>query len=175
MVMTEPASSALSAVAEAHYDELKSFVLRKVGCPAMAADIVQDMWLRLATAEPAEPVRNARAYLYRVAGNLAVDRLRQERVRGRHVTAGELPESVASPWPGAEQVVAAREELEILRAAVGDLPDKCRAVFVLYRGHGLTMRQIAASLGISEKTVEKHIAKAMVHCRGRLREAGRRV
>jgi RNA polymerase sigma-70 factor (ECF subfamily) len=175
MVMSEPASPALSVVAEAHYDELKAFVLRKVGCPALAADIVQDMWLRVATAEPHEPVRNARAYLYRVAGNLAVDRLRQERARGRHVTAGALPDEVPSRAPAADRAMAARQELAILRMAVRDLPDKCRTVFLLYRGHGLSMRQIAASLGISEKTVEKHIAKAMVRCRARLTEAGRRI
>ena len=110
-----------------------------------------------------------------MAGNLAVDRLRQERVRGRHLTAGELPDTVPDAWPAADQVVAARQELDILRQAVGDLPDKCRTVFVLYRGRGLTMRQVAERLGISEKTVEKHIAKAMLHCRGRLRLAGRRV
>ena len=91
------------------------------------------------------------------------------------VTAGELPDTVPDAWPAADQVVAARQELDILRQAVGDLPDKCRTVFVLYRGRGLTMRQIAERLGISEKTVEKHIAKAMLHCRGRLRLAGRRV
>lgn len=173
--MSEIASPPLAALVEAHYDELKAFVHAQVGCPAIAADIVQDIWLRVATAQPREPVRNPRAYLYRVAGNLAIDRLRQEQARGRHVVTGDLPEAVASPAPGAERVVAAREEISILRAAVDGLPDKCRTVFLLYRGHGLSMRQIAARLGITEKTVEKHIAKAMLHCRNRLREAGHRI
>ena len=173
--MSELATPTLAAAVEAHYDELKAFVFCKVGCPAIAADIVQDVWLRVATAEPGEPVRNPRAYLYRVAGNLAIDRLRQEQARGRHVVGGELPEAVACAAPGAERMVAAREEMEILRLAVRGLPEKCRTVFLLYRGHGLSMRQVAARLGIAEKTVEKHIAKAMLHCRTRLREAGRRL
>jgi RNA polymerase sigma factor (sigma-70 family) len=164
----------LTLAVEAHYDELKAFVLHKVGCPTMAADIVQDVWLR-AAAQSVEPVRNPRAYLYRVAGNLAVDRLRAETAHARHVRGGGLPESVPSLSPPADRIVQARQEFDILRAAVRELPARCRAVFLLYRGHGLTMRQVAARLGISEKTVEKHIAKAMVHCRNRLRAAGRRV
>jgi RNA polymerase sigma factor (sigma-70 family) len=173
--MSASAPTSLAVAVEAHYDELKAFVLRKVGCPAMAADIVQDIWLRAAAAQPAEPVHNPRAYLYRVAGNLAVDRLRAETAQGQHVRAGGVPESVPSPSPAADLVVQSRQEFGILRDAIGELPERCRTVFLLYRGHGLSMRQVAATLGISEKTVEKHIGKAMVHCRNRLRAAGRRV
>ena len=83
--------------------------------------------------------------------------------------------SATSPEPGPDAVVGAREELAILAEAVRELPEKCRIVFLLYRGQGLTMREIAARLQISEKTVEKHIARAMVHCRARLQAARRQV
>lgn len=173
--MNKPASLSLSAVVEAHYEELRAFVLLKVGCPAMAADVVQETWLKVAVQEPAEPVQNARAYLYRVAGNLAIDRLRQETSRARHMVQGPLPEGVPSAAPGADQILSGRQEFDILSAAIRELPEKCRAVFLLYRAEGYTMRQIAIRLGISEKTVEKHVAKAMLHCRARLRASGRQV
>ena len=173
--MSKSAALSLPAIVETHYDELKAFIQRKVGCPAMAADVVQDMWVRLAAQEPTEPVHNARAYLYRVAANLAVDRLRQESSRAKLIVIEGAPETVPSTAPNADQILAGREELEILCAGIRDLPEKCRRVFLLYRAEGLTMRQIATRLDISEKTVEKHVAKAMLHCRTRLRAAGRRV
>jgi RNA polymerase sigma factor (sigma-70 family) len=170
--MNDSLSPSLAAVVAAHHDELTAFLRRKVGCPAMAADIVQDMWVRLAVSEPSEPIRDARAFLYRVAGNLAIDRLRREQTHTRHIVAGRLPEKVASVAPSAFHVVAAQQEFRLLQEAVRELPEKCRAVFLLYRGHGLSMREIAVRLGIAEKTVENHIAKAMRHCRMRLRAAG---
>ncbi len=173
--MSNPASLSLPASVELHYDELKAFILRKVGCPAMAADVLQDMWVRLAVQEPPEPIHNPRAYLYRVAANLAVDRLRQESSRAKFIVVAGAPETVPSAAPDADRILAGREEFEILCAGIRELPEKCRRVFLLYRADGLTMRQIAARLDISEKTVEKHIARAMLHCRARLRAVGRRV
>jgi len=172
--MPNPASFSLAAIVEAHYDELKAFVLRRVGCPAAAADVVQDVWLRSSQTAPAEPILNARAYLYRVAANLATDHLRRQRLHSRHI-ADDDPTAVPSAQPGPDLALASREEYAILREAIRDLPDKCRTAFLLSRDGGLTMRQIADRLGISDKTVEKHIAKALLHCRRRLREAGRHV
>ena len=134
----------------AHGQELQAYLTRQLRDPHTAADLLQDTFLRFATGAPAEQLANPRAFLYRIAGNLALD-------------------------PSADDIVAGREELAILAAAVDELPEKCREVFLLYRGRGLAMRAIAATLGITEKTVENHIAKAMVHCRRRLQAAGRRL
>ncbi len=158
----------LSAAVEAHYDELKSFIAARVSCPSMAADIVQDLWLRAAAAAPVEPVRNVRAYLYSVARNLVIDRMRQERLREAAPLDDSVTEQVASAAPGADAVLEARQDLRALDAAIAELPPKCREVFLLHRGEELSMREIALRLGISERTVEKHIAKALGHCRQRL-------
>jgi transmembrane sensor len=166
----------LAAAVEAHYDELKSFIAARVACPSLASDIVQDLWLRAAAAAPVEPIRNVRAYLYGVARNLITDRLRQERLRQAAPLDESVAEQIASAAPGADAVLAARQDLRALDAAIGDLPPKCREVFLLHRGEGLSMREIALRLGISERTVEKHIAKALDHCRRRLdRERPRRL
>jgi len=161
------------AAVETYYGELTAFVRRKVRCHALAADIVQETWLKVAALDPGETVDNPRAYLYRVAGNLATDRLRQDRARSRHMVPGAPPEDVPSREPPADAVVQGREEIDILQAALRDLPDVHRRAFLLYKGQGLSMKEVAATLGLSPRTVEKHIAKAMVHCRRRLREAGR--
>lgn len=161
---------------ESYYEELKVFISRKVRCTALASDIMQDAWLRIALDRSSrEPVQNVRAYLYRVTSNLAIDRLRQMQAQSRRLVELDLPEKLGSSGPNPDKVIEGREDYAALVNAIRELPDRCRAAFLLYRVKGLSMREVASVLGVSEKTVEKHIAKAMVHCRRRLREAGRQV
>lgn len=172
--MTQRTFRSLAHAVEAYYEELRHFALRRTGSASMADDVVQETWIRASTSKAGMP-DNPRAYLYRMIGNVAVDHLYRCRPRER-TTIDDLPtEQLASDNPPPDAVVAGREEFAILVDAVQELPEKCRQVFLLYRGRGLTMRQIAARLEISEKTVEKHIARAMIHCRQRLRKAGRDV
>jgi RNA polymerase sigma factor (sigma-70 family) len=114
----------LAAAVEAHYDELKSFIAARVSCPNLAADIVQDLWLRAAAATPVAPIRNVRAYLYGVARNLITDRLRHERLREAAPLDDAVTERVASAAPGADAVLAARQDLRALDAAIRDLPPR---------------------------------------------------
>lgn len=167
--MTERVFRSLADAVEAYYDELKAFISRRTGSPAMAADVVQEAWVKAATTRAEAPGSNTRAYLFRMAGTLVVDHIRRDRSQSCHGVAGDLPEEVACSAPGPERIASARQELALLTEAVGDLPEKCRTVFLLYRGEGLSMRAIAARQGISEGTVEKHIARAMVHCRRHMR------
>ena len=175
--MTARPFHSLAQAAEIYYEELRRFILRRTGSPAIAEDVVQETWIR-ATASGAVMPDNPRAYLYRMAGNLAIDHLRRNRRRETWVD-GDADDGtlarIESRSPAPDDVVAARQEWHILTQAVAELPDKCREVFLLYRGRGLTMRQVADTLNISDKTVEKHIARAMIHCRRRLRDAGRDV
>ena len=107
-----------------------------------------------------------------MAGNLAIDHLKGETVRFDREAAIATDQTMCDlPLPEAE--VAARHELASLIDAVRDLPPRSRRIFILYRGHGLTMREIAVRLGISQKTVQKQVARAMVHCEARMRAAGR--
>lgn len=182
--MTTPTRfPSLSQAVEAYYEELRHFIRQRTGSPSMAEDVVQETWIHAATTTAALP-DNPRAYLYRMAGNLAVDHIRRrqvwERVAGPSDEAwgddlDAQMEQVPSASPDPLETLISRKELAALNAAVRELPDKCREVFLLYRGQGLSMRQVAARLSITEKTVEKHIARAMLHCRARLREAGRKV
>ena len=162
---------------EIYYEELRQFVRRRTGSPSMAEDVVQETWIRASTTSAALP-DNPRAYVYRMAGNLAVDHVRRRRVRERAECPadgeaedgfGPRMEQVPDDAPDPLEAVIYQKELAALNAAVRELPDRCREVFLLYRGHDLTMREIAVRLSISEKTVEKHIARAMVHCRARRR------
>ncbi len=180
--MTQSTLQSLAQAVEAHYEELLQFVRKRTGSYAIAEEVVQETWIR-AHGLTADMPDNPRAYLYRMAGNLAIDHIRRERARSRILSdeaedGGDgitLLESLACSAPNPVERTISRQELTALNAAIRELPDKCREVFLLYRGEGMTMKEVAADLGITQKTVEKHIARAMIHCRRRLREAGRNV
>jgi len=173
----------LAKAVEVHYQELQRFVERRTGSPALAEDVLQETWIRASKAGGPLP-DNVRAYLFRMVANLTTDHLRRDRSKQRwelassnpHAGTGEsdqdLPEQAAND---PADVTLSRQEFAVLSRAVDELPDKCREVFLLYRGLGMTMREVAQQLSISEKTVEKHIARAMLHCRKRMREVGRHV
>jgi len=69
---------------------------------------------------------------------------------------------IPSEEPGPERQVTARQELERLERIVESLPEQCRQAFRLQKFRGLSQREIAAAMSISEKTVEKHLANALV-------------
>lgn len=180
--MTHYPLQSLAQAAETYYDELKQFVRKRTGSSAIAEEVVQETWIR-ANAVTAELPDNPRAYLYRMASNLVVDHIRREQSRALEIEAdaqksseqiGSL-EAIPCPAPSPLDTAISRQELSALDVAIRELPERCRDVFLLYRGHGMSMREVAIHLGIAQKTVEKHIAKAMIHCRKRLREAGRDV
>lgn len=180
--MTHSSLQSLAQAVETYYDELRQFVRKRTGSSAISEEVVQETWIRANTVT-AELPDNPRAYLYRMAGNLAVDHIRRERSRAPEIeTDAQEPTDQASSLealpclaPSSLDTVISEQELRALNIAVHELPEKCRDVFLLYRGHGMSMREVAIHMGITQKTVEKHIAKAMIHCRKRLREVGRDV
>lgn len=135
-------------------------------------DLVQETYARLFRAHSAGRVRNARNYLFATARNAALDLFRREQTvpfEPMEETAGL---AVLAEDAGVPEAVGQRQELELLRAAMQALPTRCRQVFTLRKLYGLPHREIAAQLGISERTVEAQIDKAMRRCAAYLRERG---
>jgi RNA polymerase sigma factor (sigma-70 family) len=141
---------------------LRYLVARRVP-PEEAEDILQDLVVKLES-HASGPVAEPRAYLYRMAENLLLDRIRSEgRRRGREqawVAAQAGATLEADDRPSAEQALIGRERLALVSAALAALPERTLAVFRRYRIDGAPQRQIAAELGISLSAVEKHLQKA---------------
>lgn len=143
-------------------DRMERQIGRRIGCPSLAGDIVQDIFLRLwerTISWRGEPA----AYLSRCARNASIDHLRAEHARARLMAEAAL-RSEALLSPSGEDVLVAREELDLIDAALLALPAKTRHIFLLNRVHGRKLMEIAAVFGISERAVSKHMARAIEAC-----------
>lgn len=145
-----------------HAAELRGFLRRHLQCRETAADVTQQTYLKLLLSPTTEPVQDRRAFLFRVARNLAVDFVRTQR-RCASLEAGikGLYEVTGEEQPDLNVLVIAQEQLEALRAAVADLPPLTRSVFELSRLQELPRQEVADQLGVSESTVAKHLALAL--------------
>lgn len=164
-------ASALVAAIEQSYNELLGYVSARVGCRATAADIVHETYLRVAVMPGAEAIGNPKAFVYTVAGNLALDHLRAKQSHGKYVVQKSVEDREHPQAPSPEVELEGRERLHRLMQAVDELPPRCREVFVLRRFENLHQAQIAERLGISRNMVEKHMRRALLHFLQRLGEA----
>ena len=138
---------------------LRRYVRRLVASGETADEVVQEAFLR--TYENADRVRTPRAFLFSTARNLASDSRRQQRLR-KTDSMGEIDASgVVSGEGSPEAQTLADEESRLLRDAIERLPPQCRAVFALRVFHDCSYKEIAERLGLSPKTVENHIARAL--------------
>ena len=155
---------------EQHHNDLLRFFTRKLGCRDLAADCTQDTYVHLARMGTTVDVQNPRAFLFRVAANLAVDNLRKMRTRRTTVSVEPPPDDAPSSAPTAEAVLEAKQRVVQLQAAIDELSPNCRSALLLNRLEGKTHREIARILGVSESMVAKYIVQALKHCRARLEQ-----
>jgi len=169
--MRRDTASILISSFQENYDHLVRFLTRRMGGDSQrAADIAQDTYLRLASSPPGDvPIDNPRAYIYRVAGNLAIDWLRREKRHNANAadTTGAAA-LVADPKPSPEATAMGREQLALLDCALDRLPENPRRALLMFRVDGLPHAEIARQLGVSESMVAKYIARALQQCRDEL-------
>ena len=130
--------------------------------------MAQETFARLCALDDPAAVRQPRAFLYRIARNLAIDAARKQSVRARHLVGLSDMEDAPSAKPRPDHLVEEDQLRRALNQAIVEMPPRRRDVFVLYRFGGLTQAEIADRLGISTSMVERHLMKAMAECRRRL-------
>lgn len=149
-------------------NDLRRFLSRRVACPHTVSDLMQEAFLKLMGAPPATDIRDPRAYLFRIAANIAINHGRSSRETLLPACAPTLSderslEIVDERTP--ERVLDGNRQLQRVMEAIESLPPRCKEVFVLYRFHNLSQANIAEKLGISPSMVEKHVIRAMRNCR----------
>ena len=158
---------------------LMSFFLRRVGDGAEAEDLTQDVFIRLLGAAERQPIEDVEALVVVTAGNLLKDRGRKATRRGeasRGAIDPALVSEVAREFVedrDPERVLLARESYAEVLAALDELGQRTRDIYVLFRLENMKQKEIAALFGIARSTVEKEVMKATLHlalrCGGRPR------
>ncbi len=154
------------------YQQYKEPLIARIGkivrCRDSAKDIVQESYLGLMQRLAAQSITDPRAYLDRTATHLALDHLKH-----RKVVASHRQETTAFPERhalSAEQLASAEERIGGFERALGELPRPYPEVFILSRLRGMTYRETADALDLSERQVERYLLRALTHCRQALED-----
>ena len=157
--------AAFEQIFRQHFDGLAGFAYRLTRSRAIAEELVQDLfleiWMRRDRLVITESVRT---YLFRAARNRAFNHLRRNKLE-------RLWRLRQPPTPDAEGVEDEHSTDELaaaIRAAIASLPDRCREIFLLSRDQNMTYAEIAKVLGISIKTVETQMGRALKALRTRI-------
>jgi RNA polymerase sigma factor (sigma-70 family) len=137
-----------------HEQLLRSWLLRSYPALGDVDDVIQESYLRVLAAGREQTIASPKAFLFATARNLALDHLRHQGVQRIDAIAEVDAVSVSDMQPSIPDSVALNQELDLLKQAIQSLPDRCRQIVTLRKIYGLSQKQIAAKLGISEHTVE---------------------
>jgi RNA polymerase sigma-70 factor (ECF subfamily) len=138
---------------------LHRYILRFVGSSETAKEIVQEAFLR--TYRQRESVTTLRAFLFSTARNLAANEYRHRRTMERDALGNFGDSWVKTERESLEAELLRDERNRLIQEAVDRLPPQCRAAFALRVFHECSYKEVADRLGISAKTVEKHIARGL--------------
>ncbi len=138
---------------------LHRYILRFVGSSETAKEIVQEAFLR--TYRQGESVTTLRAFLFSTARNLAANEYRHRRTMERDALGNFGDSWVKTERESLEAELLRDERNRLIQEAIDRLPPQCRAAFALRVFHECSYKEVADRLGISAKTVEKHIARGL--------------
>jgi RNA polymerase sigma factor (sigma-70 family) len=144
-----------------HEPSLRAWLRHKGTLPFDVDDLVQEAYAVLASLDSVEHIQNPKAYLFQTAHSLALQQFRRARLVSIRAVADVDRLEAALDVPSTERVAADHEELQQLADAIQALPRMCREVFRLRKVEGLSQREVATRLQLSESTVEKHVAKGL--------------
>ncbi|AHL77557.1 RNA polymerase sigma factor [Stutzerimonas stutzeri] len=145
-----------------HHGWLHGWLRRTVGCTQQAADLAQDTFVRLLMRGQPISDRAPRALLARIARGLVIDHWRRDALERAYLEAlAQLPEP---SYPSPEVRHEALQCLERIAQMLDGVKPVVREAFLLYQLGGLNHAQVALELGVSSRTVERHVAGALLHC-----------
>jgi RNA polymerase sigma-70 factor (ECF subfamily) len=149
-----------------HNEALIRFLRGRVGSHNEALEVAQEAYVRLLSLDQPGAVSYLRAFLFKTAANIAIDRRRRhqnfDKVAGRQLFT-ELAEN-RTP----ERQLCGEQTLRHLGALIEGMPPKCRESFVMNQIQGLDAATIASRLGISDSMVRKYVVRALLLCRAHI-------
>ena len=149
---------------EMHATALRNFISYKSGNSGFSEDTVQEAFLRLWKKCADVPVSKAKSFLFTVANNLFLDHANHQKVVLKYKNVPQRDRTEESP----QYLMEESEFKDRLEAAINDLSEGQRTVFLMNRIDKMKYREIAEALNISQKAVEKRMHKALLILRNRI-------
>lgn len=140
---------------------LRSWLLGKRFPGIDVDDIIQETYSTLAALESVDHIRAPRTYMFQVARSIVLDQIRHAKVVSIDSVSDIEAFGPVDERPSPETEAGDRQELKILAQAIASLSDRRRQVFILRKVEGISQREVAARLGISEGAVENQVARAI--------------
>ncbi|MGJ4996991.1 RNA polymerase sigma factor [Bradyrhizobium sp. HKCCYLS3077] len=152
----------------ANYSSIDQQLARRLGSADLASEVLQETYLKIESMHSTDEIKSPKAYLFRIALNIAND---YRRAQARRLTTEEVDTLLDIPddRPTPEREIEERSEIALLRQALADLPARRRQVLLLSRIEGLPHREIAQRIGVTVRTVESDLKQAIEHCADRLK------
>ena len=155
-----------------HEAELERFLRRRWRELDEVPDLRQEVLTKVYRYALTRLPDNPRAFLFRTARNLMIDRIRQQNVISMELVMDFESLNVSSDEADPFETTSARQEIKLLQEALQHLPERTRDVIYLRRVQGLSQRETAKRLRISEPTVERHISRGTRQLADYFREKG---
>lgn len=155
-----------------HEASLRAYLRRAFPIVTDPDNVVQETFVRVLQAHRTGRIENVRGYLFATARYIALNLMRRRDVVSIESIAEIEDLPIIHDGPGVADQVSLKFDLEILTEAIQSLPPRCREVLTLRKIDGLSQRDIAARMGISEHTVEAQVTTGMRRCAQFLRQRG---
>ena len=173
MAAAEQKPSLVGRLFAEHRAALQSFFRRRIRAKADAADLAQEVYVRMLRIRDLGAIRSPVSYLYTVANNLVKEHAVLDRRQASSVDIDEAPARVQlETLPAFDGDLDATQRVARLGVVLKQLRPKCRAAVELRFTHELTYREIAIHLGVSPQMAKKYVTQALGHCRRRMAALG---
>ena len=173
MLPADPKTSLVGRLFAEHRGALQTYFQRRIRSKADAADLAQEVYVRMLRIPDQAAIRNPVHYLYTVANNLVKEHAVLDR---RQASASDIDEAPAherlETWPEFDADLDTAQRVARLGFVLQQLRPKCRAAVELRCTHGLSFKEIALHLGVSPQMVKKYVAQGLGHCRRRMARLG---
>lgn len=160
----EERARVVTALFQQHNRALLSFLTARLHSPQDAKDVAQEAYVRLLQLEAPGALNFLRAYLFKIAENLAIDRIRHHAVRLRAADTEALLFDEVDETSSPERKALAREELARISERLMTLPENCREAFVMHVLMDKPVTEVAASMGVTDRMVRYYVTRGLVTC-----------
>lgn len=144
-----------------HDGQLKAYL--RVAFPSVrdVDDVVQESYLRVWKAHAVRPILSAKAFLFKVARHVALDRVQRGKISLEDPVGNLAAVAVLQNGSPVAESIEADERVHLLASALITLPPRCREIVMLRKLKGVPRKEVARQLGISEKTVDEQLARGV--------------